>query len=124
MSLLFAYGINMFSHDVAHMLYSFENLMKMAYFFKGGEILENYPLIVTSDPIFGPSCHQIPSLSILLLKVSIEMSLFNKVAFYPTLFYNVFMTKVTSRKWFDRIDDTVVLGALPFRGMTKWVILS
>lgn len=31
------------------------------------------------------------------------------------------MTKVTSRKWFNRIDETVVLGALPFRGMTKWL---
>ena len=49
------------------------------------------------------------------------MSLFNKAVFYPTLFYNVFMTKVTTRKWFNRIDETVVLGALPFRGMTKWV---
>ncbi|WAR04945.1 PTPM1-like protein [Mya arenaria] len=48
------------------------------------------------------------------------MSLFNKVAFYPTLFYNVFLSKVSSRRWYDRIDDTVLLGALPFRGMTKW----
>ena len=52
----------------------------------------------------------------------LKMSLFNKVTFYPTLFYNVMMTKVTNRKWFDRIDETVVLGALPFRGMTKWVL--
>ncbi|XP_052806375.1 phosphatidylglycerophosphatase and protein-tyrosine phosphatase 1-like [Mya arenaria] len=50
------------------------------------------------------------------------MSLFNKVAFYPTLFYNVFLSKVSSRRWYDRIDDTVLLGALPFRGMTKWLV--
>ncbi|KAL4229118.1 Phosphatidylglycerophosphatase and protein-tyrosine phosphatase 1 [Mactra antiquata] len=50
------------------------------------------------------------------------MSLFNRVAFYPTLFYNVMMTKVTNRKWYDRIDETVLLGALPFRGMTKWFV--
>lgn len=50
------------------------------------------------------------------------MSLFNKVAFYPTLFYNVVMTKISSRKWYDRIDETVLLGALPFRGMTKWFV--
>jgi len=49
------------------------------------------------------------------------MSLFNKLAFYPTLFYNVVMTQVTNRRWYDRIDETVLLGALPFRGMTKWV---
>lgn len=50
------------------------------------------------------------------------MSLMNKIAFYPTLFYNVIMTKVSSRRWYDRIDETVLLGALPFRGMTKWLV--
>lgn len=49
------------------------------------------------------------------------MSLMNKLAFYPTLFYNVVMTKLSSRRWYDRIDETVLLGALPFRGMTSWV---
>ncbi|XP_073949947.1 protein tyrosine phosphatase, mitochondrial 1 [Choristoneura fumiferana] len=42
-----------------------------------------------------------------------------RVSFYPTLLYNVVMEKVTSRRWYDRIDDTVILGALPFQGMTK-----
>lgn len=32
------------------------------------------------------------------------------------------MTKVTNRRWYDRIDETVLLGALPFRGMTKWFV--
>ena len=50
-----------------------------------------------------------------------SLSLFNKAAFYPTLYYNLFMTKFTARRWFNRIDETVVLGALPFQGMTKWV---
>lgn len=50
------------------------------------------------------------------------MSLMNKVAFYPTLFYNVVMAQVTGRNWYDRIDETVLLGALPFRGMTKWLV--
>ena len=44
-----------------------------------------------------------------------------RVFFYPTLAYNVLMEKVTSRRWFNRIDDTVLLGALPFRSMTKEV---
>lgn len=44
-----------------------------------------------------------------------------RLLFYPTLAYNVFMEKVSSRRWFDRVDDTVVLGALPFRSMTKQV---
>lgn len=46
-----------------------------------------------------------------------------RISFYPSLFYNVIMEKVTNRNWYDRIDDTVILGALPFRNMTKQVSL-
>ncbi|CAB3248712.1 unnamed protein product [Arctia plantaginis] len=46
-------------------------------------------------------------------------AMFARVTFYPTLLYNVVMEKVTSRRWYDRIDDTVILGALPFQSMTK-----
>lgn len=48
--------------------------------------------------------------------------MFARVTFYPTLLYNVFMEKVTSRNWYDRIDETVILGALPFRNMTKQLV--
>ncbi|XP_033227819.1 phosphatidylglycerophosphatase and protein-tyrosine phosphatase 1 [Belonocnema kinseyi] len=48
--------------------------------------------------------------------------MFARVTFYPSLFYNVIMEKVSTRRWFDRIDETVILGALPFRGMTKELI--
>ncbi|XP_055706572.1 phosphatidylglycerophosphatase and protein-tyrosine phosphatase 1 isoform X2 [Phlebotomus papatasi] len=48
--------------------------------------------------------------------------MFARVSFYPTLFYNVFMEKVTSRRWYDRIDNNVILGALPFRSMTQDLI--
>lgn len=44
-----------------------------------------------------------------------------RVSFYPTLFYNVFMEKVTKRNWYDRIDENVILGALPFRNMAQEV---
>jgi len=47
--------------------------------------------------------------------------MFARVSFYPTLLYNVFMEKVTHRRWYDRIDNAVVLGALPFRNMTEQV---
>jgi atypical dual specificity phosphatase len=47
--------------------------------------------------------------------------MFARVSFYPTLFYNVLMEKITSRNWYDRIDDNVILGALPFHGMTDKV---
>lgn len=54
--------------------------------------------------------------------------MFARVTFYPTLLYNILMEKITSRNWYDRIDETVILGALPFRSMTKqvsiFVILS
>lgn len=48
--------------------------------------------------------------------------MFARVTFYPSLFYNVVMEKVSSRRWYDRIDETVILGALPFREMTKQLI--
>ncbi|XP_061667159.1 peptidyl-prolyl cis-trans isomerase H-like [Syngnathoides biaculeatus] len=31
----------------------------------------------------------------------------------------IVVEKVSSRRWFDRVDETVLLGALPFRSMTK-----
>ncbi|XP_037553649.1 phosphatidylglycerophosphatase and protein-tyrosine phosphatase 1 [Nematolebias whitei] len=45
-----------------------------------------------------------------------------RLLFYPTLGYNVLMEKVSSRRWFDRVDGTVLLGALPFRSMTKQLV--
>lgn len=47
--------------------------------------------------------------------------MFARVTFYPSLFYNMFMEKVSTRRWYDRIDETVILGALPFQSMTKQV---
>ncbi|KAL5020561.1 hypothetical protein ScPMuIL_003453 [Solemya velum] len=49
-------------------------------------------------------------------------TLFAKVAFYPSLFYQVVMNKMTTRRWYDRVDDSVLLGALPFRSMTKQLV--
>jgi len=43
--------------------------------------------------------------------------MFARVTFYPSLFYNVCMERVSARRWYDRIDDNLVLGALPFRYM-------
>ena len=44
-----------------------------------------------------------------------------RVAFYPTLLYNVLLEKLGVRQWYHRIDDSVLLGALPFKSMTKEV---
>ncbi|XP_019881359.1 phosphatidylglycerophosphatase and protein-tyrosine phosphatase 1 [Aethina tumida] len=48
--------------------------------------------------------------------------MFARVTFYPTLFYNVVMEKISPRRWYDRIDDTVILGALPFTSLTKELV--
>uniref|UniRef100_A0A3P9J7A6 Phosphatidylglycerophosphatase and protein-tyrosine phosphatase 1 n=1 Tax=Oryzias latipes TaxID=8090 RepID=A0A3P9J7A6_ORYLA len=45
-----------------------------------------------------------------------------RLLFYPTLSYNVIMEKLSSRRWFDRVDETVILGALPFRSMTAQLL--
>lgn len=49
--------------------------------------------------------------------------MFARVTFYPTLLYNVFMEKVTQRNWYDRIDENVILGALPFRNLSQKVCI-
>lgn len=42
--------------------------------------------------------------------------MFARATFLPTLAYNLLRNRWTSWNWYDRIDDTVVLGALPFLG--------
>lgn len=41
--------------------------------------------------------------------------MFARVTFLPTLAYNIAMERVSARQWYNRIDQTVLLGALPFR---------
>lgn len=50
--------------------------------------------------------------------------MFARVTFYPTLFYNILMEKISPRQWYNRVDDTVILGALPFPSLTKEVNMS
>ncbi|KAM6980523.1 phosphatidylglycerophosphatase and protein-tyrosine phosphatase 1 [Aplochiton taeniatus] len=45
-----------------------------------------------------------------------------RILFYPTLAYNLVMEKVSSRQWFNRVDQTVILGALPFKSMTEELV--
>ncbi|XP_028650118.1 phosphatidylglycerophosphatase and protein-tyrosine phosphatase 1 [Erpetoichthys calabaricus] len=45
-----------------------------------------------------------------------------RLLFYPSLAYNILMEKVTGRRWYDRIDETVILGALPFKSITKELV--
>jgi atypical dual specificity phosphatase len=46
----------------------------------------------------------------------------SRLAFYPTLLYNVVLHQSGVRRWYDRIDETVILGALPFRSLTQEVL--
>ncbi|XP_065145576.1 phosphatidylglycerophosphatase and protein-tyrosine phosphatase 1 [Paramisgurnus dabryanus] len=46
----------------------------------------------------------------------------SRILFYPTLAYNVVMEKISSRQWFNRVDQTVILGALPFKSMTEELV--
>lgn len=48
--------------------------------------------------------------------------MFARITFYPSLFYNVVMEKITARNWYDRIDENVILGALPFRSMAQEMV--
>lgn len=41
--------------------------------------------------------------------------MFARTTFLPTLAYNIAMERISSRRWYDRIDQTVILGAIPFR---------
>lgn len=47
--------------------------------------------------------------------------MFARITFYPTLMYNVFMERFTQRNWYDRVDQNVILGALPFPNLTQEV---
>ena len=44
-----------------------------------------------------------------------------RVVFYPTLAYNVLIEKLSKREWYNRIDENVILGALPLRSMSEQV---
>lgn len=63
-------------------------------------------------------------IKLLIVKICFFGKMLARISFYPSLLYNVFMEKVSNRQWYDRIDETVILGALPFRSMTSQVIIS
>ncbi|CAF0879025.1 unnamed protein product [Brachionus calyciflorus] len=50
------------------------------------------------------------------------MSLFHKLAFYPTVLYGVTLEYLGFRKWYTRIDEHCVLGALPMKRNYKEII--
>ncbi|KAG0724133.1 Phosphatidylglycerophosphatase and protein-tyrosine phosphatase 1 [Chionoecetes opilio] len=47
---------------------------------------------------------------------------FARLTFLPTLVFNVAMRRVSARKWYNQVDERLILGALPFRGMTRELV--
>jgi len=50
------------------------------------------------------------------------MSFLQRSFFYPSLLYNVVVEKLTSRLRYNRIDEFVVLGGLPFTSLKSHLI--
>jgi len=50
--------------------------------------------------------------------------MFARLSFLPSLGLNVVLEKVAGRAWWNRIDNKVVLGALPFRGQNAQQIVD
>jgi atypical dual specificity phosphatase len=44
------------------------------------------------------------------------MWLIARLLFFPTLWWNYLLRRLTQRRWWDWIDDSVLLGALPAEG--------
>ena len=45
---------------------------------------------------------------------------FARVAFYPSLLWGI-LTESSTKRWYDRVDTHLILGALPFKSQTKEV---
>jgi atypical dual specificity phosphatase len=50
------------------------------------------------------------------------MALYQKILFYPSLAYGIALEYVGLRKWYTRIDDHCILGALPLRSNYETII--
>lgn len=57
--------------------------------------------------------------------VKIVMDIFGvtlaRAAYFPSLAFGLFMNRFGRRPWYSKIDNTVILGALPFRSHTQQV---
>lgn len=48
-------------------------------------------------------------------------SVFARIAFYPSLLWGI-ATESATKRWYDRVDTHVILGALPFKSQTKELV--
>lgn len=58
--------------------------------------------------------------------ITVDGSMFHKsivrILYFPSLL-RLSLLEGPQRRWYDRIDSTVIVGALPFRSQTKEVLL-
>ncbi|GMR34250.1 hypothetical protein PMAYCL1PPCAC_04445, partial [Pristionchus mayeri] len=52
--------------------------------------------------------------------------MFSTIAFYPSLQYNLIRNFIqpTKWQWYNRIDNSLILGAMPFQSMADELILA
>ena len=53
-------------------------------------------------------------------KTMMSSAIFARIAFYPSLLWGI-ATESSTKRWYDRIDTHLILGALPFKSQTKEV---
>ena len=53
-------------------------------------------------------------------KTMLSSAIFARIAFYPSLLWGI-ATESSTKRWYDRIDTHLILGALPFKSQTKEV---
>jgi atypical dual specificity phosphatase len=46
----------------------------------------------------------------------------SRVLFYPSLIYTMLMEKLSSRDWYNRVDDNLIIGAIPFKSMAQLLV--
>ncbi|OAF68190.1 hypothetical protein A3Q56_04062, partial [Intoshia linei] len=44
---------------------------------------------------------------------------YNRICHYPIIIYNILLCKFNLRKWYVRVDENVVIGALPINNVLE-----
>ena len=49
------------------------------------------------------------------------LQVFSRISYFPGIAWNTISWRWRNYQWYDRIDSTIVLGALPFRSQAEEV---
>ena len=55
-------------------------------------------------------------------KIQDQPRVSSRVLFYPSLIYTMLMEKLSSRDWYNRVDDNLIIGAIPFKSMAQLLV--